>query len=133
MDVATFDINSFNLYLWFLVLNSFTFKWSWWYKLGHSIFRVDPIYAFFIQWTPEMIDGDDNGSSAAERRFVVVDSTVDMELSKTSGSQKRHRKISKDWEVSGVHTHFIQHASFNTLHRKHIIYSRLWLFKTLKI
>ena len=56
--------------------------------------RIDELYAFFIQWSPN-IDADAEG-------FVVVNENISSHLSETSLNEPqllRTASISKDWEV----------------------------------
>lgn len=62
-------------------------------------FRVDPLYAFFVQWKPE-IYGDDEEMMAQKRGFVVLSDEIedsgDIEiLDEYFGSGN----LQKDWEV----------------------------------
>lgn len=64
-----------------------------------SNFRVDPLYAFFVQWKPE-IYGDDDDMMAEKRGFVVLsedaEESGDIEiLDEYFGGGS----LQKDWEV----------------------------------
>ncbi len=66
---------------------------------------MDPLYAFFIQWSPDIYGGDDE-IDPKERGFVVI-SEEDEELSVLGTPVEDHfkseswrqRSVSKDWEV----------------------------------
>ena len=60
-------------------------------------FRVDHLYAFFVQWTPE-IYGDEEEITPEKRGFVVInDKDIDSEDINLLDSS-----FQKDWEVSRV-------------------------------
>ncbi len=72
-------------------------------------FRVDPLYAFFVQWTPELY-GSDEDIKPEERGFVVIEDDEDDEdfsliedhydKPEEAGARRLHRQMTKDWEVS---------------------------------
>ncbi len=76
--------------------------------------RVDPLYAFFVQWSPE-IYGSDDEIKPEERGFVVIDDDdsdddIDMieDHYQSEGSSRRlQRHMSKDWEVSDLRILYI--------------------------
>ena len=68
------------------------------------ICRVDPLYAFFVQWSPEIYGGEDE-IDPKERGFVVIDDEEDSEDMDVVEEHFRTengsvvRQMSKDWEV----------------------------------
>ena len=62
--------------------------------LSGCVSRVDELYAFFIQWSPN-IEADKEG-------FVVVNQNISAHMSEASLSEPRLLRtasFSKDWEV----------------------------------
>ena len=60
------------------------------------VYRVDELYAFFIQWSPN-VEADDEG-------FIVVSENISAQMSEPSPSEPRllrSASINKDWEVRG--------------------------------
>ena len=65
-------------------------------SVSMSVYRVDELYAFFIQWSPN-VEADDEG-------FVVVSENISAQMSEPSPSEPRllrSASINKDWEVRG--------------------------------
>ena len=70
-------------------------------------FRVDPLYAFFIQWSPELYGEEDEMADPSSRGFVVIeDDDVEEELEVIDDyfeaknySRGRRISLSKGWEV----------------------------------
>ena len=64
--------------------------------------RVDPLYAFFIQWSPDIYGGEDEIDPTA-RGFIVIDEeSEDFDFGHLSTPVEDHFKahsMSKDWEV----------------------------------
>ena len=61
-------------------------------------FRVDPLYAFFVQWSPNIYGGDDE-IDPTERGFVMINDDEEEEELDESGLPSLRRQMSKDWEV----------------------------------
>lgn len=69
-----------------------------------SITRVDHLYAFFVQWSPNIYGGEDE-IDPKDRGFVVIndsDEEDDMDVVEDHFKQERRllRQMTKDWEVS---------------------------------
>ena len=65
--------------------------------------RVDHLYAFFVQWSPDIYGGDDE-IDPKERGFVVIEEKEDEELDIIDGhfsGSRLVKQVSKDWEVCG--------------------------------
>ena len=74
---------------------------------------MDPLYAFFVQWSPSIYGGDDE-IDPAERGFVVIDEEEESEEEEEeegnvslNGKDTRRlkRQMTKDWEVRGLAHH----------------------------
>ena len=66
-------------------------------------FRVDHLYAFFVQWSPN-IYGSEDEIDPKERGFVVINDSEDeddMDVVEDHFKQERRllRQMTKDWEV----------------------------------
>ena len=64
---------------------------------------MDPLYAFFIQWSPDIYGGEDE-INPTERGFIVIneDDTKEIDFEHLTTPVEDHFKahsMSKDWEV----------------------------------
>ncbi|XP_050391747.2 nuclear receptor coactivator 7 isoform X1 [Patella vulgata] len=74
-------------------------KPEYWFSIPRE--KVDQLYAFFVQWTPD-IYGDDDDMDPEQRGFVVFDED-DLESVENLEFVDKHfdsvQKIRKDWEI----------------------------------
>ncbi|XP_006021994.1 oxidation resistance protein 1 isoform X3 [Alligator sinensis] len=70
-------------------------KHEYWFAVPHE--RTDHLYAFFVQWSPE-IYSEDTGESIREPGFIVVKKNEEPEVSEDSTNET----ASKEWEVVSV-------------------------------
>ncbi|XP_030073856.1 oxidation resistance protein 1 isoform X2 [Microcaecilia unicolor] len=68
-------------------------KHEYWFAVPHE--RTDHLYAFFIQWSPE-IYAEDTGESAREPGFVVVKRNEEPE----AGEDSANKAAFKVWEIT---------------------------------
>ena len=77
-------------------------------ELNCTGFRVDHLYAFFVQWSPNIYGGEDE-IDPTERGFVVINDSEEedegeenMDVIEDHFKQERRlmRQMTKDWEVS---------------------------------
>jgi len=77
----------------------------YWYSIPYD--KVDHVYAFFLQWTPDLTD-DHDPSAAVEQSFVVIDNLSDWTVSDdtmaapSEDSKRLRRSMSKDWEIVNI-------------------------------
>lgn len=69
-----------------------------------SIYRVDHLYAFFVQWTPE-IYGDEEEITPEKRGFVVINDDDSEDLEMLDEHFGPNSSFQKDWEVLLLHIH----------------------------
>ncbi|XP_074656479.1 oxidation resistance protein 1-like [Tubulanus polymorphus] len=82
-------------------------KPEYWFSIPRE--KVDYLYAFFIQWSPDLYGGEDD-IDPSERGFVVIDDDDDedeeicVELIDELTGDVCHipRSVSKDWEIVNV-------------------------------
>ena len=72
--------------------------------LGRCVCRVDQLYAFFLQWSPDIYDNDEELDADAQGFVVVEHDSIDIV---DNHFQPAHR-LSQSWKVSYVtHTHIV--------------------------
>lgn len=72
------------------------------YVFFSDFFRVDQLYAFFVQWEPELY-GDDEEISAERRGFVVLEDEDKEDPNEMDVIEEYFNNgitaLQKDWEV----------------------------------
>ena len=68
--------------------------------------RVDHLYAFFVQWTPE-IYGDEEEITPEKRGFVVIEDDESEDLEMLDEHFGPNSTFAKDWEVTQEYSAYL--------------------------